>query len=122
MPFTIAEHTTSYFINNKIDLPRFQRKATWKDKDNFTLAISVFKGYPIGVVIVNETGKEKFLLDGRQRRKALTTMYEDPVEVYTWAAKFLGLKGNMSDDEVRIRFYDKIREYLQTEFHKSTES
>lgn len=122
MPFNIAENTTSYFINNKIDLPRFQRKATWKDIDNFKLCISVFKGYPIGVMIVNETGTKKYLLDGRQRRNALTTMYNDPVSVYTWATKFIGIKGNMSDDEVKDRFYEKIREYLQTEFHKSTES
>ena len=60
MSFAISENTTSYFINNKIDLPRFQRKATWTDKDNFKLCISVFKGYPIGVVIVNETEKKKF--------------------------------------------------------------
>ena len=122
MPFNIAENTTSYFINNKIDLPRFQRKATWKDTDNFKLCISVFKGYPIGVIIVNETGTKKFLLDGRQRRNALVTMYNDPVAVYSWATKFIGIKGNMSTEEVRDRFYEKIREYLQTEFHKSTES
>ncbi|MBO7183999.1 MAG: DUF262 domain-containing protein [Bacteroidales bacterium] len=122
MPFNIAENTTSYFINNKIDLPRFQRKATWKDIDNFKLCISVFKGYPIGVIIVNETGTKKFLLDGRQRRNALTTMYNDPVAVYTWATKFLGITPNIPDESVRSRFYEKIREYLQTEFHKSTES
>ena len=90
MAFGISENTTSYFINNKIDLPRFQRKATWKDNDNFKLCISVFKGYPIGVVIVNEMGKQgkKYLLDGRQRRNALTTMYSNPVAVYSWARKF----------------------------------
>ena len=71
MAFGISENTTSYFLNNKIDLPRFQRKATWDERDNFKLCISVFKGYPIGVIIVNETGTKKFLLDGRQRRNAL---------------------------------------------------
>lgn len=121
MAFGISENTTSYFINNKIDLPRFQRKATWKDVDNFKLCISVFKGYPIGVVIVNETGTRKFLLDGRQRRNALITMYNNPVEVYNWATKFIGIKGNMPEAEVRDRFSEKISEYLQSEFNKSTE-
>lgn len=121
MAFGISENTTSYFINNKIDLPRFQRKATWKDIDNFKLCISVFKGYPIGVIIVNETGSKKFLLDGRQRRNALITMYNNPVEVYNWATKFIGIKGNMSEAEVRDRFSEKISEYLQSEFNKSTE-
>ena len=58
MAFGISENTTSYFINNKIDLPRFQRKPMWKDNDNFKLCINVFKGYPIGVIIVNEMGKK----------------------------------------------------------------
>ena len=121
MAFGISENTTSYFINNKIDLPRFQRKATWKDIDNFKLCISVFKGYPIGVIIVNETGTKKFLLDGRQRRNALITMYNNPVEVYNWATRFIGIKGNMPEAEVRDRFSEKISEYLQSEFNKSTE-
>lgn len=121
MPFGISENTTSYFVNNKIDLPRFQRKATWKDTDNFKLCISVFKGYPIGVIIVNETGTKKFLLDGRQRRNALITMYNNPVEVYNWATKFIGIKSNMPEEEVRDRFSEKISEYLQEAFHKSTE-
>lgn len=121
MAFGISENTTSYFVNNKIDLPRFQRKATWKDIDNFKLCISVFKGYPIGVVIVNETGTKKFLLDGRQRRNALITMYNNPVEVYNWAVKFIGIKGNMPEAEIRDRFSEKISEYLQSEFNKSTE-
>ncbi|MDT8718070.1 DUF262 domain-containing protein [Clostridium sp. 19966] len=55
-------------------LPRFQRKQTWKPTDNFKLCISVFKGYPIGVVIINSCNKPDridWLLDGRQRRHAL---------------------------------------------------
>ena len=123
MAFGISENTTSYFINNKIDLPRFQRKPTWKDNDNFKLCISVFKGYPIGVIIVNEMGKKgkKYLLDGRQRRNALTTMYSNPVAVYTWARKFVGFKDNTPEDEVKEKFREKISEYLQTEFDKATE-
>ena len=38
MAFGIAENTTSYFINNKLELPRFQRKSTWKISDNFSYA------------------------------------------------------------------------------------
>ena len=121
--FGISEGTTSYFINNKIELPRFQRKATWKEKDNFELCISVFKGYPIGVIIVNEMGKEgkKYLLDGRQRRNALLSMYQNPVKVYEWAQKFIGLKSNMQEAEVRDKFAEKIHMYLQSEFERSTE-
>ncbi|MCM1125382.1 MAG: DUF262 domain-containing protein [Lachnospiraceae bacterium] len=123
MAFGISENTTSYFINNKIDLPRFQRKASWKDNDNFKLCISVFKGYPIGVIIVNEMGKQgkKYLLDGRQRRNALTTMYSNPVAVYAWAKKFVNFQDSTSEDEVKEKFREKISEYLQIEFDKATE-
>lgn len=123
MAFGISENTTSYFINNKLDLPRFQRKSTWKISDNFKLCISVFKGYPIGVIIVNEMGKQgkKYLLDGRQRRNALTTMYSNPVAVYTWARKFIGFNDNTPEDEVKEKFREKISEYLQSEFDKATE-
>ena len=121
MAFGITEGTTSYFITNKIELPRFQRKATWKDADNFMLCISVFKGYPIGVIIVNELGTKKFLLDGRQRRNALTLMYNNPVEVYKWATKFIGIKPNLSEAEVKDRFYEKISEYLQARFNDTIE-
>ena len=121
MAFGISENTTSYFINNKIELPRFQRKATWKIQKNFELCISVFKGYPIGVIIVNEMGSKKFLLDGRQRRNALTKMYYNPVEVYNWASKFIGLKNNMTVEEVKDKFFEKIGDYLQAEFDKATE-
>lgn len=121
--FGISEGTTSYFINNKIELPRFQRKATWKENDNFKLCISVFKGYPIGVIIVNEMGKEgkKYLLDGRQRRNALLSMYQNPVKIYEWAQKFIGLKSNMQEAEVRDKFAEKIHMYLQSEFENTTE-
>lgn len=121
MAFGISENTTSFFINNKLELPRFQRKATWKGLDNFKLCISVFKGYPIGVIIVNEMGQKKYLLDGRQRRHALVTMYNNPVEVYNWATRFMGIKPNMNENEIRDRFSEKISEYLQSAFDKSTD-
>lgn len=123
MAFGISEGTTSYFITNKISLPRFQRKETWNPNDNFKLCISVFKGYPIGVIIVNEMGKDgkKYLLDGRQRRNALLAMFENPVKVYEWAQKFIGLKTTMSDEDVKDRFSEKIHVYLQSAFEKAVE-
>lgn len=121
MAFAISECLASYFTDTKIDLPRFQRKATWDDKDNFMLSISVFKGYPIGVIIVNETSNKRYLLDGRQRRNAILKMYNNPVEVYKWAKKFIGFKDQQSEEEVKARFFEKISEYLQSEFNKSTE-
>lgn len=121
MAFGISENTTSYFTNNKLDFPRFQRKPTWKEKDNFRLCISVFKGYPIGVVIVNEMSREgkKYLLDGRQRRQALLDMYRNPNMLYAWAVKFIGIKPRDTREEVIDKFNKAIHSYLQSEFEKA---
>lgn len=76
------EAVKTFITDRSIQLPRFQRKQTWDAKKNFQLCISVFKGYPMGVCILsleNDKGRTKrFLLDGRQRRNALTLMYETP--------------------------------------------
>ena len=87
----------TFVEDKKIKLPRFQRKKTWKVEQNFLLTISVFKKYPIGVCIINEekipnsTTSVKYLLDGRQRRNALTIMYQDPEQIYHWAKKYVNL-------------------------------
>ena len=89
--YEIKPQSLKTFIENtSIKLPRFQRKKTWNPEKNFLLAVSVFKGYPLGVSILNiEKGidkkQTKWLLDGRQRRTALTDMYNDPEQIYLWA-------------------------------------
>ena len=80
----------SFLEDGKLRLPRFQRKATWDKKQNFELAISVFQDYPVGVVIVNQEQKISWLLDGRQRRSALSSMRDNPVELYEWARSYIG--------------------------------
>jgi hypothetical protein len=87
MPYSIVESKAQAFIDETLKLPRYQRKQTWGPEDNFKLCISIFKGYPIGVVIINYNNDEGFLLDGRQRKNALTLMKEDPILLYMWAKK-----------------------------------
>ena len=87
MSYVIESKTVKEFISMDTALPRFQRKQTWGPKDNFKLCISVFKDYPIGVVIINNSGKY-WVLDGRQRLNALVNMSKSPTEVYKWAQKF----------------------------------
>lgn len=49
MAYSIVEYPATSFIDNRsIQLPRFQRKQTWKADDNFKLCISVFKGTLLG--------------------------------------------------------------------------
>lgn len=84
--YEIRPETVKSFITDRnVRLPRFQRKQTWDPKKNFQLCISLFKEYPIGVCILSvdeSKGKTvRWLLDGRQRKNALTKMYEDPENI-----------------------------------------
>ena len=105
----------SFLEESKLRLPRFQRKATWDKKQNFELAISVFQDYPVGVVIVNQEQKISWLLDGRQRRSALSTMRDNPVELYDWARSYISFGKTADELEVTTRYWEKVERYLQTE-------
>lgn len=118
--YEIRPESIKTFIQDRnVKLPRFQRKQTWDEKKNFQLCISLFKEYPIGVCIlsVDETkGKTiRWLLDGRQRRNALTLMYEDPENIYTWARKFIGFKNSDQLADLEEKFWAKIDEYIEAE-------
>lgn len=104
----------SFLKEPKIKLPRFQRKATWNDSQKFQLCISVFKGYPVGVVIYNcSKDGTQWLLDGRQRRNALKTAWENPVNVYRYAQQFLKFKSTSSQDDIRNLFWNTVNSFLQ---------
>lgn len=119
MAYRIVENNAVAFADNRsIKFPRFQRKQTWDEKDNFKLCISVFKGYPIGVVIVNSQNGNDYLLDGRQRRNALKLMKDDPKSVYIWAKKFVGFQASQEIEAVKSKFWASIDEYLQHEAAK----
>lgn len=105
----------SFLEESNLRLPRFQRKATWDKKQNFELAISVFQDYPVGVVIVNQEQKKSWLLDGRQRRSALTTMRENPIELYEWARSYIGFPKTADELQVTAKYWDKVERYLQTD-------
>lgn len=105
----------SFLEDSKLRLPRFQRKATWDKKQNFELAISVFQDYPVGVVIVNQEQKTSWLLDGRQRRSALTSMRDNPVELYEWARTYIGFAKTADELEVKSKYWEKVERYLQTD-------
>lgn len=120
------ENVKAFITDRGIKLPRFQRKQTWDEKKNFQLCISVFKHYPIGVCILSrESGKNssfRWLLDGRQRKNALTMMYKDPENIYNWARKFIKFKNSDQPDELSEKFWDKINEYLEEDSLMKDES
>jgi len=110
------ESILTFLEDHSIRFPRFQRKQTWKNDQNFKLVISIFKNFPIGVTIINKQtlgGKStRWLLDGRQRRYALEKMYQDPENIYLWARKFLGIKSSDQPQEIRDKFWSKLEVYL----------
>ena len=101
MAYKIEPKTVKEFIDMDTSLPRFQRKQTWKPKDNFKLCISVFKDYPVGVVIINNSAGKNWILDGRQRLNALSKINKNPREVYDWARSFIGFKNADAEDVVK---------------------
>lgn len=120
--YNIESITVSEFVKDtSIELPRFQRKKVWKETQNFLLAVSIFKKYPIGVVIINKEKiknrngaiqEVKYLLDGRQRLNALSEMYNDPEQIYFWARKYIKFKNNDPESTVIKNTINAIKEYI----------
>src|SRR5688572_10832532 len=89
-------------------LPRFQRKSTWNARKDFSLALSFFKGLPLGTIVIKDdeaSGEERqrYLLDGRQRWEALKGI-RDPETVYAWAKAAMGLRSSWTDHQVTDAF------------------
>ncbi|MCM3217787.1 DUF262 domain-containing protein [Niallia taxi] len=106
-----------------VRLPRFQRKQTWNDKKNFMLCISIFNDYPIGMFVLNrEKLKTKngivdtlWLLDGRQRRNALTKILDNPENIYTWAKAYIKFKNTDAENEIEDKFWGAVTAHLETD-------
>lgn len=123
-----CEEDVKALMSKDIDYPRFQRRNVW-DKDPkklFKFCISIYKGYPIGILTfqkqVSEDNTTYRLLDGRQRYSALTDMY-DPENIWRWASKTLkrpikedGKKKQftkMSPDEIEEKFWEYMNDYIE---------
>lgn len=124
--FDMREISIVDFIGDEtIGLPRFQRKKTWSNKDNFKLCISLYKSFPIGVVVINKDEDaqqqrlQKWLLDGRQRRNALSEM-KNPEKIYEWGKTFCSLNPSDSIEEIIEKFNSKIEEYLDDDVEEDT--
>lgn len=121
--YKISSKSLYSFINEGIyKLPRFQRKDTWKDDQYFELCLSVFQDYPIGSVIVNNDGRSLWLLDGRQRRTCIKTLFENPFKFYEWAKKACSIKQNDSKDIVYDKYYDRVEEFLGRDLEEDADS
>ena len=125
--YEIRPETVKTFITDRnVKLPRFQRKQTWDEKKNFQLCISLFKEYPIGVCILSvdeSKGKTvRWLLDGRQRKNALTMIHDDPENIYNWAKKFIRFKNSDQPNELEEKYWEKINEYIEADADEEFEA
>lgn len=113
MSYSIETRTVTEFVtDSNIRLPRFQRKSTWKPSQNFELAISMFKEYPLGVIVINDEKGTSWLLDGRQRRNALKELRDNPDLVYDAAKTYIKFKSNEPEDSLKEKFWQKVDSYL----------
>lgn len=96
-------------------LPRFQRKSTWSDKKDFLLALSFFRGLPLGAIVIKDAGVQsggpRYLLDGRQRWEALKGI-QDPETVYRWAKAALGIRSTWTDQQLVAAFRKAVEDYF----------
>ncbi len=77
--------------DTKISLPSLQRGFVWKPNQIEALWDSIFRGYPIGAILMSEDEDEnRFLLDGQQRCTSIALGHYNPFD--NNAGKFLSLK------------------------------
>lgn len=120
--FNLRPESVKTFVNDQtIRLPRFQRKQTWKEKKNFNLCISVYKDFPMGIIVIKidqNQGKKheiiKWLLDGRQRQNVLKGM-KNPEKIYLWAKKTIPISSRDGIDTLAQNYWDYIERYLEDE-------
>jgi hypothetical protein len=97
-------------------LPRFQRKSTWNAKKDFALALSFFKGLPLGTIVIKDSDAgsgdpNRYLLDGRQRWEALKGM-RYPETIYLWAKAATGLRSTWTEHQVTQAFLRAVDDYF----------
>ena len=118
MPYEIGPSTLRDFLEDgAIRLPRFQRKKTWTSKKRFELALSVFKNYPLGACILSREKEEgtsiKYLLDGRQRRDSLISIYNYPDSLYDWGKSYLGINDKTNAETINKKFWEKVGDFIE---------
>ncbi len=100
-------------------IPEYQRDYVWNTNSIDKLLLSLYKGYPIGSMLIQNTKTDKTkLLDGLQRTFSLIKIGEKPLNFITEELVFYHFKKktneDLSDDYIesiaRI-VYKKIQEY-----------
>ncbi|MDC0526384.1 DUF262 domain-containing protein [Euryarchaeota archaeon] len=116
MSYEIRSDSAQAIIKDRsIVLPRFQRKKSWLDVKNYQLCVSLFKNYPLGVMVmkkeVHQGTNSRILLDGRQRKNVLENM-QNPENIYKWAKKTLGIKNADDPETISSKFWQHLDNYI----------
>jgi hypothetical protein len=82
MPEWSLPQLVEYVRMKKILVPVFQREFVWSESQVVLLSESIYKGYPIGLIVLFEEEPGKFLiLDGQQRILSIYMMSGNPIEM-----------------------------------------
>lgn len=79
-------------IKTRVVVPKFQRRLVWKEEQRLALIESIYRGYPIGAVLLSKrpadaSGTEVFqVVDGLQRTSTLVRYADEPL---AWAPEDL---------------------------------
>lgn len=88
-----------------IQIPKCQRLYVWKESDVDLLADSILHNFPMGVIIIGECEKAKYLLDGLQRITSIVKLLssdklskEDKKEITDYRVVVETIHGMTMDD------------------------
>ncbi|SHI53850.1 DUF262 domain-containing protein [Flavobacterium haoranii] len=88
--YTLSNIAEWQSITSKISLPKLQRGFVWRPNQIEALWDSIFRGYPIGAVLMSFDGVHRNLLDGQQRCTSIALGHLNPYEENN--ENFLSLK------------------------------
>jgi uncharacterized protein with ParB-like and HNH nuclease domain len=90
----LQENKSEQSSKSKITLPSLQRGFVWKPYQIEALWDSIFRGYPIGAVLMSLSNGQRELLDGQQRSTSIALGYYNPFNSNDFK-EFLNLKENI---------------------------
>lgn len=67
-----------FHADSKVELPAIQRGFVWKPSQIENLWDSIFRGFPIGSLMLTSTGEKMMLIDGQQRATSIALGFYNP--------------------------------------------
>lgn len=93
------------YKKGSIQIPKCQRLYVWKESDVDLLADSILHNFPMGIIIIGECDKAKYLLDGLQRITSIVKLLssdklskEDKKEITDYRVVVETIHGMTMDD------------------------